>query len=342
MWPLVAAENMAALDNLAEEIAQAQLQLDKVTGQLDQLELLKAKEGQLKNDKKKYEARVAELRQSAEDVVKEGEFLGKPVEVAVPLETKIAEITKVIAKTPKEVRMAKMKAINKKLQQIEKLKLKDGLDTEAAKKVASEPSLRKKLAALERGEDIADSDDEVEVKEQAKPQQAQQAAAGFQGIEGVALPEDAEERKKKIRALQKKLRDIEALKLKGGILDKQAKEKRDGEQRIIQELAALEEGKSVFVLDEAAEQAAQKMELEKQIKKLQKKLEQIATLKGKTDLDADMQAKLDSEKDTNKEVHDLQMDVAAMNKKERERVAERLGWDAEPEQKNGKKKGGKK
>jgi len=328
---------MADFENIATEIAQAENQLKKAQDQLDQLDVLKAKEGTLRSDVRRHTARVAELRESMDDTINAGEFYDKPVEVeADVIEAKITEARKELAKSPAEKRLASMRTINKKLQQIDKLKAKGGqLEPEAAAKIKTEPALRKKLAALEAGE-TPESDGDVEPPQQGKQEAP---AAEEQGGEGVELPSDPEERKKKIKALQKKLREIEQLKQKGGLLDKQAKAKRDSEQLMLQELAALEEGKSVFVVDEAALHSAHKIELEKQVKKLQKKLAQIQELKGKSDLDADMQAKVDSEKATGAELHDVQTDVAAMNKQERERVAARLGWQ---EEQGAKKKGGKK
>jgi len=310
---------MAEYETICKELALATKKLEEAQDQLDQLDVLKAKEAQLRKDVIKYTARVEDLTTQAEGVVKEGEFMQKPVQVA-PLAAKVEEARIELDKDPAKVRQNRMRAINKKLQGIEKLKAKDGpLDEEAAKKVKTEPALRKKLAALERGED-PDSDAEEEP----------------QG--GVELPSDPAERQKKIKALQKKLREVEALKQKGGMLDAQAKIKRDSEQHLIQELSALESGASVFVLDEAALFAAHKFELEKQVKKLQKKITQIAELKAKPSLDEDAQAKVDGEKDTKKELKDLEADVAKMNEVERKRVADRLGWEAEKKgKKNGKK-----
>jgi len=310
---------MAEYETICKELALATKKLEEAQDQLDQLDVLKAKEAQLRKDVIKYTTRVEDLTTQAEGVVKEGEFMQKPVTVA-PLAAKVEEARIELDKDPAKVRQNRMRAINKKLQGIEKLKAKDGpLDEEAAKKVKTEPALRKKLAALERGED-PDSDAEEEP----------------QG--GVELPSDPAERQKKIKALQKKLREVEALKQKGGMLDAQAKIKRDSEQHLIQELSALESGASVFVLDEAALFAAHKFELEKQVKKLQKKITQIAELKAKPSLDDDAQAKVDGEKDTKKELKDLEADVAKMNEVERKRVADRLGWEAEKKgKKNGKK-----
>lgn len=310
---------MAEYETICKELALATKKLEEAQDQLDQLDVLKAKEAQLRKDVIKYTARVEDLTTQAEGVVKEGEFMQKPVKVA-PLAVKVEEARIELDKDPAKVRQNRMRAINKKLQGIEKLKAKDGpLDEDAAKKVKTEPALRTKLAALERGED-PDSDAEEEP----------------QG--GVELPSDPAERQKKIKALQKKLREVEALKQKGGMLDAQAKIKRDSEQHLIQELSALESGASAFVLDEAALFAAHKFELEKQVKKLQKKITQIAELKAKPSLDADAQAKVDGEKDTKKELKDLEADVAKMNEVERKRVADRLGWEAEKKgKKNGKK-----
>lgn len=320
------------MDQIAEEIANSEVKLAKVQSELDMLEVLKNREAQMRKDVKRLTERIAELRKSADDVEKEGEFMQKPVEVAVPLETKIQQKRVEAEKDPAKERMNKMRNINKKLQQIDKLKLKDAesLDDEAQAKVKSEAGLRKKLAALEAGED-PESDDEP-APAAAAPKQAPQAAAAPPAqaeAEGVALPADAEERKKKIKALQKKLREIEQLKTKEGSLDAQAKAKRDSEQKLAQELAALEAGSSVFVYDEAAAFTQHKIEMEKQLKKLQKKVEQIETLKGKDNLDADMEAKLKAEPEIKKELRDLEKDIKEMNEKERQRVANRLGWQDE-------------
>lgn len=335
---------MVDVESIAKAIAQAQTSLKKTQDDLDLLDVLKAKESQLKSDKIKYEKQIQDLQQQASDAVSEAQFMQKDSEVdPKELETKVQEYAKQMEKTPAEKRQAKMRAINKKLQQIDKLKLKDNLEPEAQKKVASEKSLKDKLAALERGEDV-NSDDEAEP---APPAEKENGSAKAQEVQleqgGEPLPSDPQERQKEIKKLEKKLKEIDQLKQKGGLLDKQAKEKRDSEQRIIQKVRALEQGKSTFVLDTVEEKAQQKLELEKTVKKLEKKLAQVEELKAKGGLDEEQQAKVDSEGALKKELHDVRQDVAAMNKEERERVAQRLGWEGEPEQKNGgKKKGGKK
>jgi len=120
------------------------------------------------------------------------------------------------------------------------------------------------------------------------------------------------------------------------VLDAQAKEKVASEHFINQEVAALEAGKKeVILMPKTADE--EKIDLEKKVKSLNKKIESVQKLKGQSGLDADQQAKVDSEKDMVREVNELQRQVAALNKKEAERVAQRLGFEAE----NGKKKGKK-
>jgi len=246
---------MAEIDNIAAEIATAEKKLEEVQGQLDQLDVLKAKEAVLRRDHVKYTARVAELRKGAVDEIGAGEFYNKTVEAAPSLEEKIEEARIEQERDPEAERQSKMRAIKKKLQQIDKLKLKDDLEDEAKAKVANEPTLRKHLAALEAGED----------------------PDTFEMPEAPAEPMD---------------------------------------------MAAF---------------AQKKDDLQRQQKKLQKKVAQIDELKKKSAdaLDADGQAKLASEAATKKEMGAVEKEIGKMNKQERERVADRLGWKEEPK---GKKK----
>jgi len=80
-----------------------------------------------------------------------------------------------------------------------------------------------------------------------------------------------------------------------------------------------------------------KIELERKVKAINKKLESIAKLKGESALDADGKAKVASEGALKKEQGALTFQIGELNKKERERVAARLGWEAEQKKKGGKK-----
>jgi len=298
--------------NKGAQMREMQKRLDFVEHQLRELEELKAKEKSLKKEATELAAKIADMKS-------EGEFFG------VDEEDKDTEPYKQPPAVPRDAKgekLAKMKAINKKLKQIEALKEKDDLDADAQAKVASEGELRKQLAALEAGEDYVKG---------ANDDNGDDA----QG-ERVVLPTDADERDKRLKNLKKKLQQIAELKAKDGVLDAQAKEKVASEHFINQEVAALEAGrKEVILMPKTADE--EKIDLEKKIKSLNKKIESVQKLKGQSGLDADQQAKVDSEKDMVREVNELQRQVAALNKKEAERVAQRLGFEAE----NGKKKGKK-
>merc|ERR1712151_758829 len=102
----------------------------------------------------------------------------------------------------------RLKALNKKLQQITELKGKeDALDEEAKAKVASERRVKQEIAALERGD----------------------AEVVFTGPTQDDMIEEATNKKieveKKIKAIKKKLTQIEALKQKKGDLDADAQAK---------------------------------------------------------------------------------------------------------------------
>lgn len=217
----------------------------------------------------------------------------------------------------KDEAQKRMKAINKKLQQIEKLKEKGGdLDADALQKVRGEAKLLKELDCLKKGE-VYESDGEEPVSN-FKP-----------------LPVDGESAEKRIKAIKKKLEQIDDLKkkAKGGALDAEAKAKIDSEHQFKQELAALEAGETKVVftepsLDDVLEKIqAEKHELERRMKAIKKKLDQVATLKKKDQgsLDADAKGKLAGEKDLKKELGEIERKIGEVNKNERERVAARLG-----------------
>merc|ERR1711957_1132900 len=109
------------------------------------------------------------------------------------------------------------KALNKKLQQIAALKAKGGdLDAEAKAKVSKERLINKQIEALKNGEDPPA--DESDLPPKPKPHEMVVA-------EGVKLPDDEEERQKRVKALKKKLAQIAALKEQAESLDKEQQEK---------------------------------------------------------------------------------------------------------------------
>mmetsp|Transcript_106863 Transcript_106863/g.195891 ORF Transcript_106863/g.195891 Transcript_106863/m.195891 type:complete len:407 (-) Transcript_106863:107-1327(-) len=262
-------------------------------------------------------------------------------------------------KSEEQERKSRIRALNKKLQQIEKLKAKGGaLDPEAAAKVASEPELRRQVDCLERGEDpmaaLEKLEEEKAALEKEKAEETKEEEAKEEEpkeepkeeepkVEEKPLPEDPTDRQKRLRTLRKKLQDIERLKGREGALDVEALAKVESEQLYLQEVAALEAGSMVFVFDEDAAHAAKKDEAEKKLKKLNKRLEQIQELKNKgTELDSEALAKVESEQALKKEIHQLQAQIGSINKQERERVARRLGWeqdwaDQKAEEKTSKK-----
>eukprot|EP00747_Dinoflagellata_sp_TGD_P165767 gnl/TRDRNA2_/TRDRNA2_187567_c0_seq1.p1 gnl/TRDRNA2_/TRDRNA2_187567_c0~~gnl/TRDRNA2_/TRDRNA2_187567_c0_seq1.p1 ORF type:complete len:367 (+),score=143.23 gnl/TRDRNA2_/TRDRNA2_187567_c0_seq1:33-1103(+) len=256
---------------------------------------------------------------------------------AAPL--KREELFKSAKEQKEDERKKRLKALTKKIEQIKKLKLKDPseLDADAREKVASEPKILAEMRCLENGEEYVPDD--------AAPEAA--AAPKMNGTaphpepepsnkEVISLPTDAAEVEKAKKALRKKLKQIEELKGKGN-LDPDAKAKVASESRLSQELEALERGDSEFVYDPPPE-ADPKIEAEKRLKAVKKKLEMIAKLKeGGKELDADQKAKVSAEAELKKERHALEMEISEINKKERERVAERLGWDDVNAGKNGKK-----
>ncbi|CAK0875910.1 unnamed protein product [Prorocentrum cordatum] len=120
-------------------------------------------------------------------------------------------------------REKRLKALNKKLQQIADLRKKEAeLDDEAKAKVASKWRVKQEIAALESGA----------------------AEAVFTGPTEEDQIEDATiqkvELEKKLKAVRKKLTQIDALKSKGGELDTDARAKVDSEGALKKDLGALE------------------------------------------------------------------------------------------------------
>jgi len=311
------------------QIAEAETKLRHTEAKLEEIEALKVMEPKLRREAAALTIKIAELKENIESEA----FHGEEVEEAAPVveKTQPAKI-----RDADGDRKALMRTINKKLKQIEGLKGKEDLDADAKAKVAGEAKLRKHLACLEAGETFVDSDKE----DAAEPA----PAANFQPAkeesdhedQTVKLPADPEERKKRVKTLQKKLQQITKLKEKGGDLDKEAKEKIAGEDRINEEIAAIEAGKDeVTFIEKTADDV--KNDLEKKARALEKKLASIAKIKNDENLDADAKAKVANEGALKKELGHLTFQIGELNKKERERVAARLGWEAEQKKKGGKK-----
>lgn len=330
------------------QIAEVEKKLSQVQAKLDEIENAKVLEPKVRKELASLTAKLEELQEGHAADTKEKIFLGKEdeIEQAAPEPVQQAPAK---PRTADDERKAKMKAINKKLKQIEGLKAKDDLDAEQKSKVANEPKLKKQLAAVEAGQPFVDSDDEKEAAPAANFKKApveKKASAGAlpaasdDGSDDATaksqkLPSDPAEREKRTKILKKKLQQIAKLKEKGGVLDDEAKQKIAGEDRVNQEIAALDAGKDeVVFVDKAPEDP--KMALEKQVKAINKKLEQIAKLKEASSLDADGKAKVASEAGLKKDLGHLQFEVAQLNKVERERVAAKLGWE-ESQKKGGKK-----
>jgi len=327
--------------SLATQLAEAQAKLRGVEGKLDQLEDLKAAEANLRNQVSKLARTIAQLQKDIEDEAASQAFFQKAEEEeddenhATSSGVSDSKAEGMQEKDPQLDRKNKLRALNKKLQQIDKLKAKGGaLDPEAAAKVASEPWLRQMLATLEKGEECKEKGDETQEEVPKKEDTSGQEKP---------LPTEPTEREKRLRTLRKKLQDIASLKGREGVLDAEALAKIDSEQLYLQEVTALEAGNTVFVFDEAAAMLAKKYEAEKKLKKLNKRLEQIQELKNKgTELDSEALAKVESEQALKKEIHQLQAQIGSINKQERERVARRLGWeqdwaDQKAEEKTSKK-----
>lgn len=351
----------------ADEIAKAEQKLASVQDELDMIEVMKAKESKLRRDEASLIAKIADLKEAMEAEKSEQQFFGgeeEPAPDAKAKPKKAAEPprgpTAPVQRSPEEERKAKMKALNKKLQQIDKLKQKDAvdLDDDAKKKLASEPKLRKKLDAIARGEEYEDSDveqdapapePEVTTAEVSLPTPVKEVLRepsedDDEEAASMQLPRDPAEVEKRTRTLKKKLQQIAKLKEKGQ-LDEDAKKKVAGEYRLVQELEALEQGKSevVFQAPEEPTDEELKFELDKKLKTVRKKLEQIKSLKEKGGaLDADQKAKVESEAALVREANALSQQISKFEKSERERVAEKMGWQAEAKQNEEARKQAKK
>jgi len=334
---------MAFVADHPAKIAEQEAQLEAIQTKLLQIEDLKRQEPRLRNEAAALEISIAELKSELEfhgggqeeeeeerEVKKPSPKVSPKAKPAPsPAVQKVNQVLKDLkGETPEDERKRRLKALNKKIQQIEKLKMKDDLDAEAAAKVASEPALRKEIAALERGEDYV-------VEEEPNPQAAGEPENMEQ--ERMQLPTDPAEVEKKLKVLKKKIQQIEKLKEKDtSQLDAEALAKVNSHRRLVQEVAALERGDTEVVFDD------EKIDAEKRLRALNKKLEQVQKIKAEGPKTDDERKKLTSIDAIKKEHHEVQMEVAEMNRKERERVAERLGWTDEAPKAKAKAKGKKK
>eukprot|EP00440_Ansanella_granifera_P017296 gb/GFBE01018784.1/.p1 GENE.gb/GFBE01018784.1/~~gb/GFBE01018784.1/.p1 ORF type:complete len:263 (+),score=107.27 gb/GFBE01018784.1/:1-789(+) len=168
-----------------------------------------------------------------------------------------------------EEKEKKIKGLKKKLQQIERLKEKgtDNLDPEAKAKVASEPSLLAEIAKLEGrvpeapkpqknngGYSAAPAAPAAPVAAGKDPYAAQRAKA-LEALDTDLILVLEDEDEKKIKALQKKLRDIGKLHEKDH-LDKLQQEKIAAEPSLLRELSDIKTKAQAQLLSKRQARAA--------------------------------------------------------------------------------------
>jgi len=306
-------------------VADMNKRLREVRQKLAEIEALKQQEPGLRREESVL---LAKLRAGGEEV--------DPAEIGQALaEQPAAQASPMSVEEAEEIKKKRMKALNKKLQQIDALKSKDGpLDAEAKAKIDSEAKIRYELECIRDNQPI-DPYWEPPVRTEQ-------------------LPRDAGEREKRLKFLRKKAQQIEALKERTDDLDAEARAKVESERAVQQEIAALEVGATEVVFTPPTEEEKmaaalqEKIEVEKKLKAIKKKLDQIESLKAKGgNLDADARAKLDSEPQIKKELGAHERRLGELNKAERERVADKLGFADEAKanqdaEKKKKKSGGKK
>jgi len=165
----------------------------------------------------------------------------------------------------------RIKALKKKLSQIQKLKEKDGkLTPEEAEKLASEANVLAELTGLENGEDVAHSSKEPPKENSSAGVQEDpesEEGAGDQGNSPAQPEVPPAEAEKRIRALKKKLVQITKLKERGGPYSAEQEEKLTSEPKLIFECTELE----INLLDPEAKKNA---------RSIQKKLDQIKKLQN--------------------------------------------------------------
>jgi len=287
--------------------ADMEKRLREVRQKLAEIEALKQQEPALRREESVL---VAKIR-AAEN----GEHVD-PAEIAKALAAQpvAASEAPMSAEEAEEAKKKRMKALNKKLQQIDALKSKDGpLDAEAKAKIESEAKIRYELDCIRDNKPI-DPYWEPPVKT-------------------AQLPRDAGEREKRLKLLKKKAREIDGLKERDDELDAEARNKVASERAILQEIAALESGAMEVVFappseeELLAEAQEEKVSVERKLKAIKKKLDQIEALKKKGDkIDADGRAKLETEPQIKKELGAQERRLGELNKAERERVANKLGF----------------
>jgi len=286
---------------------------------LEEIEQLKAQEPELRSKLAKVEAEIRAWEKTGK--APDDEFQ------VPPYGTKGAP-----AKSEEDLeqqKLKKLKALNKKLQQIDKLKQKDDLSPEEQAKVLSEDKIKRNIEAVKEGREEEDSDDQTTPSKEF-------------------LPQDPTEREKLVRNLKKKLQQIDALKSKSDQLDKDAAEKIAAERNINQKIAALEAGERMVVYREPSEDelieiaTAEKIEVEKKVKALKKKLAAIESAKESGAADGEQQAKIENEAQLRRELGEMEGKLGVLNKAEKDRVAKKLGMEEDlkavrAEQKKAKK-----
>jgi|EP00927_Polykrikos_kofoidii_P014523 hypothetical protein len=169
----------------------------------------------------------------------------------------------------------RIKALRKKLTQIDKLKSKDNFTPEEKDKIASEPKILAEISALERGEEFEPERFMVvvpavvapEVPEDPKPQDPPPEIREIAEPPEVVLPDISPvEAEKRIRALKKKLAQIHKLKERGGTFSKEENDKIDAEHDLNAEVENLE----MNLLEPEAKKTA---------KAIHKKIDQISKLR---------------------------------------------------------------
>lgn len=308
-------------------VAATKARIAGIENELEEIETMKAKEEKLRRTLAALQKEVA-AAEADEDAEEDEEQEEEEEEEAAPCVPVVAAAPEPEIKeelSPEQQRQKKIKALNKKLQQIAALKEKGGeLDADAQAKIGKEPLLRKQIEALKAGKEPPAHEDELPPK--PKPIEMVEP-------EGVKLPENAEERQKRVKVLKKKLSQIAALKAKGGSLDKEEQDKVASERLVVREIEALESGAKQVVLGPPTEHEKheiyleQKHELERKIKAISKKLGAIGDHKVKNDVHHTEQAKMENEASLKKDKHELERQLGQLNREDQLRMAHRLGDD---------------
>jgi len=230
------------------------------------------------------------------------------------------DLLKTPAETKEDNRKKRIKALVKKIGQVEALKKKDmaDLDADGKAKLASEKALREELSALEAGKEYEQED-----------------------VETVMLPTDGAEKEKLIKGIKKKLQQIDALKAKGGPLDAEAKAKVESEHRLLTQLSALEKGEVAAHIGAAPEPdlteqlMKERTDVNRKLKTLNDKLAAIEKLKGESrKLDATEKDKISQEQALKSDKGAAERILGDINKREQARVDARLNLGNDKKKKN--------